>query len=74
MPWTTRAFFIFTLELPRSVRSFPPSSQIRPWADCDVEPVETIDATRRYARVRADGGDPLEGDACPGGDRIAVAV
>ncbi len=22
-------------------------------ADCDIEPVETIDATRRFARVRA---------------------
>jgi 8-oxo-dGTP pyrophosphatase MutT (NUDIX family) len=29
-------FFIFTLALPRSVRSFPPSSQIRPWALSDL--------------------------------------
>jgi alkylation response protein AidB-like acyl-CoA dehydrogenase len=39
----------------------------------DVEPVETIDATRRFATVRADGGDPLQGN----GDaqhRIAAAI
>jgi alkylation response protein AidB-like acyl-CoA dehydrogenase len=48
--------------------------RVLPASECDVEPVETIDSTRRYARVRADGGEPLEGDACPGGDRIAVAV
>jgi alkylation response protein AidB-like acyl-CoA dehydrogenase len=48
--------------------------RVIPRADCDVEPVETIDVTRRYARVRAEGGEPLVGDACPGGDRIATAV
>ena len=32
----------------------------------DVEPVATMDATRRYARVRAGGGEPLEGEAGPG--------
>ena len=39
-----------------------------------MEPVETIDATRRFARVRADGGDPLPGDAGAALDRIAVAL
>ena len=40
----------------------------------EVEPFETMDGTRRFARVRAEGGDPLIGD---GGDvpyRIATAL
>src|ERR687895_2265574 len=32
----------------------------------EIEPLETIDATRRYARVRAEGGEPLEGDGANG--------
>ncbi len=41
---------------------------------CQIEPLETIDATRRYARVSPDGaGEPL-GDVCAAGDRIAVAI
>ena len=40
----------------------------------EVEPVETIDATRRFARVRADGGEPLPGDAGAALDRIATAL
>jgi len=40
----------------------------------DVEPVETIDMTRRFARVRANGGEQLAGDPTPGRDRIAVAL
>jgi len=41
---------------------------------CEIEPVETIDATRRFARVRPGAhGDPLV-DAPQGWDRIAVAV
>ena len=40
----------------------------------EVEPVATIDLTRRYARVRADGGEPLAGDPRPGLDRAAVAL
>ena len=43
-------------------------------AQAEVEPVETIDATRRFARVRADGGDALPGDAGAALDRIAVAL
>jgi alkylation response protein AidB-like acyl-CoA dehydrogenase len=42
---------------------------------CDVEPVETIDPTRRYARVRASGaGEPLGGDPAGARDRIATAL
>ena len=42
--------------------------------DAHVEPVETIDATRRFARARADGDDSLPGDPGPARDRIALAV
>ncbi len=43
-------------------------------ADADaVEPVQTIDPTRRYGRAPA-GGEPLEGDAGPAIDRALVAV
>jgi alkylation response protein AidB-like acyl-CoA dehydrogenase len=42
-----------------------------PRSDCEVEPVETIDSTRRFARVRADGGEPLAGDDR---DRVAAAL
>jgi alkylation response protein AidB-like acyl-CoA dehydrogenase len=40
----------------------------------EVEPYKTIDLTRRYARVRADGGQPLASDPGPARDRIAVAL
>ena len=32
----------------------------------DVEPIATMDSTRRYARVRAGGGEPLPGEVGPG--------
>jgi alkylation response protein AidB-like acyl-CoA dehydrogenase len=40
----------------------------------DVEAIETIDSTRRFARVKADGGVPLGGDTGPATDRIATAL
>jgi alkylation response protein AidB-like acyl-CoA dehydrogenase len=46
----------------------------------EIEPVETMDNTRRFARVRADtltgagGGEALEGDPAAGMDRVAAAV
>jgi len=40
----------------------------------NVEPFETMDRTRRFARVRADGGEPLAGDCFAAGDRIATAL
>jgi alkylation response protein AidB-like acyl-CoA dehydrogenase len=43
-------------------------------AVAEIEPLETIDATRRFARVRADGGEALAGNAAGALDRIAVAV
>jgi alkylation response protein AidB-like acyl-CoA dehydrogenase len=42
--------------------------------NADVEPVDTIDSTRRFARVQADGGDPLPGDPRAGLDRAATAL
>ena len=42
--------------------------------DADVEPAETIDLTRSFARVRSDGGEPLSGDPEAGLSRAAVAV
>jgi alkylation response protein AidB-like acyl-CoA dehydrogenase len=43
-------------------------------ADARVEPVRTIDATRRFASVDAAAGEPLEGEVQGGLDRIAVAL
>jgi alkylation response protein AidB-like acyl-CoA dehydrogenase len=43
-------------------------------ASAEVEPFETMDRTRRFARVRADGGEPLGGDCFAAGDRIATAL
>jgi alkylation response protein AidB-like acyl-CoA dehydrogenase len=40
----------------------------------EVEPLETIDATRRFARVRADGGEPLGGEPRAAMDRVATAL
>ncbi len=43
-------------------------------SDAQIEPVELIDATRAYARVSADGGDPLPGDVEGAADRALVAL
>ncbi|MGH2802649.1 MAG: acyl-CoA dehydrogenase family protein [Thermoleophilaceae bacterium] len=44
-------------------------------AAVEVDLVETMDPTRRFGRVRADGaGEPLEGDRIPGISRAAAAV
>jgi len=41
----------------------------------EIEPLEAMDATRRYARVRAgDAGEPLEGNHLPGLSCAALAV
>ncbi|MEX2253380.1 MAG: acyl-CoA dehydrogenase family protein [Thermoleophilaceae bacterium] len=39
-----------------------------------VEEVATIDPTRRFARVEADAGEPLDGDVPAGLDRIETAL
>jgi alkylation response protein AidB-like acyl-CoA dehydrogenase len=40
----------------------------------DVKPIQTMDPTRRFARVRAAGGDPLVGDGGDAPYRIATSV
>jgi alkylation response protein AidB-like acyl-CoA dehydrogenase len=41
----------------------------------EVEPVDTMDSTRRYCRVRGgETGDALEGDRIPGVSRVAAAL
>ena len=52
----------------------PESTQVVEASAADVEPTDTIDATRRFATVRADGGDPLQGDGGDGALRIAAAT
>jgi alkylation response protein AidB-like acyl-CoA dehydrogenase len=43
-------------------------------SSADVEPFDAMDRTRRFARVRADGGDALAGDAHGALDRIVTAL
>jgi alkylation response protein AidB-like acyl-CoA dehydrogenase len=43
-------------------------------SSAEVEVQETIDSTRRFASVQAQGGEPLGGDSGPGADRIATAL
>ena len=43
-------------------------------AGADVELVATMDSTRRFASVRADGGEALGDDPAPGLDRVEVAL
>jgi alkylation response protein AidB-like acyl-CoA dehydrogenase len=42
--------------------------------DAEIEPRATIDATRRFSSVRADGGEPLTGDFSGGIDRAETAL
>lgn len=51
-------------------------ARLVPREEAEVEPVETIDATRRFSAVRADGGEPLEGDVAwaLGAIRTALAA
>ena len=53
---------------------FDGSTAVVEAAAADIEPFETMDRTRRFARVRADGGEPLGGDCFAAGDRIATAL
>ncbi|HLM10104.1 MAG TPA: acyl-CoA dehydrogenase family protein [Thermoleophilaceae bacterium] len=50
------------------------SSSVVEASAAEVEPFETMDRTRRFARVRADGGEPLGGDQLAAADRIATAL
>jgi alkylation response protein AidB-like acyl-CoA dehydrogenase len=53
---------------------FDGSTNVVERSAAEVEPLETMDRTRRFARVRIDGGDPLGGDCFAAGDRIATAL
>ena len=53
---------------------FDGSTSVVEAAAAEIEPFETMDRTRRFARVRADGGEPLGGDCFAAGDRIATAL
>src|SRR5829696_4907076 len=50
------------------------SSTVVEASAAEVEPFETMDRTRRFARVRVDGGEPLGGDHLAAADRIATAL
>jgi len=51
-----------------------PTASVYESSSCEIEPVESIDSTRRFARVRANGdGEALE-DFWPAWDRICTAV
>ena len=49
-------------------------ASVVPASEAEIEPLETMDRTRRFARVRAEGGEPLAGDCVAAGDRIATAL
>jgi alkylation response protein AidB-like acyl-CoA dehydrogenase len=53
---------------------FDGSTSVVEAASAEVEPFETMDRTRRFARVRAGAGEPLGGDCFAAGDRIATAL
>jgi len=53
---------------------FDGSTSVVEAASAEIEPFETMDRTRRFARVRAGGGEPLGGDCFAAGDRIATAL
>jgi alkylation response protein AidB-like acyl-CoA dehydrogenase len=50
------------------------SASIVDASSAEIEPVDTIDSTRRFSRVRAQGGEELPGDAGPTIGPIAVAI
>ena len=57
----------------RARRAASPTARLIARADADVEPIDSIDPTRRYARVRGDG-PALGGDVPAALDRAAAAV
>jgi alkylation response protein AidB-like acyl-CoA dehydrogenase len=50
------------------------ATQVVERSAADVEPFETMDRTRAFARVHADGGEPLAGDHLAAADRIVTAL
>jgi alkylation response protein AidB-like acyl-CoA dehydrogenase len=53
---------------------FDGSTSVVEAASAEIEAFETMDRTRRFARVRAGAGEPLGGDCFAAGDRIATAL
>jgi alkylation response protein AidB-like acyl-CoA dehydrogenase len=53
---------------------FDGSTSVVEAAAADIEPFETMDRTRRFGHVRANGGEPLGGDCFAAGDRIVTAL
>jgi alkylation response protein AidB-like acyl-CoA dehydrogenase len=50
------------------------SASVVETSSAQVEQVDTIDSTRRFSRVSADGGEALDGDVEAGVQRIEVAL
>jgi len=50
------------------------SASIVESGDAQIERADTIDSTRRFFRVQADGGEPLEGDVDAAVARVEVAL
>jgi alkylation response protein AidB-like acyl-CoA dehydrogenase len=76
VPDADSATAIVLLRAPGANGAGPGSGIVLDPADCDIEPLATIDQTRRYARVtpREGAGEPLAGDVAPALDRIATLV
>jgi alkylation response protein AidB-like acyl-CoA dehydrogenase len=76
VPDADSAKAIVLLRAPGANGAAPGSGIVLDPADCDIEPLATIDQTRRYARVtpHEGAGEPLAGDVAPALDRIATLV
>jgi alkylation response protein AidB-like acyl-CoA dehydrogenase len=75
VPDVDGAAAIVLLRTPGNDGAAPGAGLVLDRVDCDVEPLATIDQTRRYARVtpRSGAGEPLGGVA-PALDRISTLV
>jgi alkylation response protein AidB-like acyl-CoA dehydrogenase len=76
VPDAESAAAIVLLRAPGSDGAAAGSGIVLDPGDCDIEPLSTIDQTRRYGRVtpRPGAGEPLAGDVAPALDRIAALV
>ncbi len=52
----------------------PDAARMAEASELEIEPVETIDATRNYGTVGEPAGTELEGDPATAGERIAIAL
>jgi alkylation response protein AidB-like acyl-CoA dehydrogenase len=76
VPDADSAAAIVLLAAPGANGASPGSGVVLDPADCEIEPLATIDQTRRYARVtpRSGAGEPLDGDVAAALQRIATVV